>query len=151
MCNPDYLQPNWTFADFKRHGNNLCQDRGSLFPPCSCLSISRLPFPLTSFFFSFSFSALVPHFLPFPHRKNPPYAIENRYSYRGEVRRECHSRVPSSQSAVTVAPAHMMDGVVFNASLVEMFESVVEKGTLSHEGCVKKTRVHTHTHTRIRR
>lgn len=63
------------------------------------------------------------------------------------MRRECHSRVPSSQSAVTVAPAHMMDGVVFNASLVEMFESVVEKGTLSHEGCVKKSRIHTHTHT----
>ena len=63
------------------------------------------------------------------------------------MRRECHSRVPSPPSAVTVAPAHMMDGVVFNASLVEMFESVVEKGTLSHEDCVKKTCVHTHTHT----
>ena len=51
VCNPDYLQPNWTVADFKRHGNNFCRDRASLFPPCSCLSISRLPFPLTSFFF----------------------------------------------------------------------------------------------------
>lgn len=42
VCNPDSLQPNWTVADFKHHGNNFCQHQGSLF----------LPFPAFPFYVS---------------------------------------------------------------------------------------------------